>query len=153
LRPEVVLTHAYEGGHPDHDATAFGVHVATRLMCSRGHEPPAVLEFASYHERDGRMIAGAFVADPDCPAMDVPLSAADCALKRRMYDCYATQRQMLRLFAADVERYRVAPRYDFCAPPPPGAALYDRFPWGVRSAEWRALARQALSALQLEGER
>jgi LmbE family N-acetylglucosaminyl deacetylase len=26
---EVVVTHAYEGGHPDHDATAFAVHAMT----------------------------------------------------------------------------------------------------------------------------
>lgn len=27
----IVLTHAYEGGHPDHDATAFAVHAASRM--------------------------------------------------------------------------------------------------------------------------
>jgi N-acetylglucosamine malate deacetylase 2 len=32
LRPEVVMTHAYEGGHPDHDATAFAVHTACALV-------------------------------------------------------------------------------------------------------------------------
>src|SRR5262249_14674740 len=26
LRPSVVFTHPYEGGHPDHDACAFAVH-------------------------------------------------------------------------------------------------------------------------------
>src|SRR5919202_1691857 len=29
---EIVLTHPYEGGHPDHDATAFAVHAACRLL-------------------------------------------------------------------------------------------------------------------------
>src|SRR5689334_5308027 len=30
-RTRLVLTHAYEGGHPDHDATAFAVHSARHL--------------------------------------------------------------------------------------------------------------------------
>src|SRR4029077_3455583 len=30
----VVLTHACEGGHPDHDAVAFAVHGAARLFSS-----------------------------------------------------------------------------------------------------------------------
>ena len=29
--PEVIFTHAYEGGHPDHDACAFAVHQAVAL--------------------------------------------------------------------------------------------------------------------------
>src|ERR1044071_8925740 len=37
--PDLVLTHAYEGGHPDHDATAFAAHAA-RALCpgSRSEE-------------------------------------------------------------------------------------------------------------------
>jgi LmbE family N-acetylglucosaminyl deacetylase len=34
FRPEIVLTHAYEGGHPDHDATCFAVHAALALIRS-----------------------------------------------------------------------------------------------------------------------
>ncbi|HLI77367.1 MAG TPA: PIG-L family deacetylase, partial [Acidobacteriaceae bacterium] len=33
FKPEVVLTHPYEGGHPDHDACAFAVHAAVRMFC------------------------------------------------------------------------------------------------------------------------
>src|SRR5688572_21700004 len=42
LDPDVVLTHAYEGGHPDHDACAFAVHAA-----ARGSRK--IVEFACYH--------------------------------------------------------------------------------------------------------
>ena len=31
-RPDIVVTHPYEGGHPDHDATCFGVHMACKLL-------------------------------------------------------------------------------------------------------------------------
>ena len=36
-RIDAVLTHPYEGGHPDHDATAFAAHTAAALMRSRQH--------------------------------------------------------------------------------------------------------------------
>jgi hypothetical protein len=110
---------------------------------------PAVLEFASYHERDGRMVTGAFASEPGYPARDVRLSDAERELKRRMLDCFVTQRHVVELFPTNVECFRVAPHYDFCAPPRPGVALYNRFPWGVRSAEWRELTRDALRALHL----
>ena len=32
----IVVTHAYEGGHPDHDATAFAVHAASRMAGQSG---------------------------------------------------------------------------------------------------------------------
>src|SRR5579884_100542 len=31
LQPSLILTHPYEGGHPDHDSAAFGVHLAVKL--------------------------------------------------------------------------------------------------------------------------
>lgn len=44
-RPEIVFTHPYEGGHPDHDACSFAVHHA-RERCS---QPVLVVESAFYH--------------------------------------------------------------------------------------------------------
>lgn len=44
---EIVLTHAYEGGHPDHDATAFAVHAVIAMLqrrtvaCFETEAPPA----------------------------------------------------------------------------------------------------------------
>src|SRR6266478_9605264 len=39
---DIVVTHAYEGAHPDHDATAFATHAAMRLMKQNGFKPPAL---------------------------------------------------------------------------------------------------------------
>ena len=38
--PTSVITHAYEGGHPDHDAAALAVHAAVQLLRREGDEPP-----------------------------------------------------------------------------------------------------------------
>src|SRR5712671_1244219 len=56
-RPQAVITHAYEGGHPDHDAAAFAVHAACRLAA----EPPPILEMALYHRRDDQLVSGEFL--------------------------------------------------------------------------------------------
>src|SRR5262249_10240037 len=45
----LVLTHAYEGGHPDHDACAFAVQLACERLAARGRPAPVRLEFAEYH--------------------------------------------------------------------------------------------------------
>ena len=55
-QPAAVFTHAYEGGHPDHDAAAFAVHAACRLADA----PPAIIEMPFYHRRDGRLVTGEF---------------------------------------------------------------------------------------------
>ena len=44
---KIVFTHPYEGGHPDHDATAFAVHAAQRLLRRRRLPAPEMWEFTS----------------------------------------------------------------------------------------------------------
>ncbi len=143
LHPEIVYTHPYEGGHPDHDATAFAVHAACRML----PHPPAIYEFTSYHARGSGLAAYEFLPYAECEETMVTLSFDDQARKRRMLDCFVTQFETLRPFYGGIERRRPAPRYDFTAPPHAGTLYYDRFSWGVRSGEWLALAREALDAL------
>jgi hypothetical protein len=44
---------------------------------------------------------------------------------------FATQRDMLRHFRVDCERFRPAPPYDFAKPPNGGCCWYDRFGWPI----------------------
>jgi LmbE family N-acetylglucosaminyl deacetylase len=145
VRPTAILTHAYEGGHPDHDATAFAVHAA----CARVHNPPTVFEFASYHAADHHepvLKVGDFL--PDGEEVDtIPLSADARDRKRRMVECFASQIHMLQHWPLDVERYREAPTYDFTRPPHEGALYYEHFDWGVTGERWRLLAEEALRTL------
>ena len=144
----VVLTHAYEGGHPDHDATAFAVQAACRLVA----EPPEVWEFTSYHARAGDLIAGEFLNGATAPrAAAFALSGADRARKEAMFACYPSQRDMLRKFPIGVERFRPAPRYDFTLPPHSGQLFYEQFEWGMTGERFRALARRALEELGIGG--
>lgn len=145
VRPAAILTHAYEGGHPDHDATALAVHAACALV----EEPPRVVEFAGYHGLRGWMEPGDFL--PGGPeAVEVALPAEARRRKEAMLACYATQRETLRIFSAAVERFREAPRYCFTAPPHAGVLNYERYDWGMTGARFRELARMALAELGLE---
>ena len=130
-RPAVVLTHPYEGGHPDHDAAAFIVAVALARSAPR----PAHLEMAFYnHAGDGRFLDAAGVTETV-----VPLSEVARARKQAMFAAFASQAHVLRRFAVDSERFRVAPAYDFTRPPHDGQLYYERHAWGLDGARFRAL--------------
>ena len=131
---EAAITHAYEGGHPDHDATAFAVHAVA------GRRP--VLEFAGYHaDPAGALLTGCFLPGPDPTA--IALTEAERVRKRAMFDCFRTQARMLAAFGTNQEAFRPAPAYDFTAPPLPGRLNYEHWGWSMTGARWRALARAA----------
>jgi N-acetylglucosamine malate deacetylase 2 len=145
--PDLVLTHAYEGGHPDHDATAFAVAWACRLVERRGEGVPILAEFTSYHHGPSGLETGRFLP-PSTGEIDVPLSEAVQAAKRSMLAMFTTQqRGLAQLTQTDHERFRIAPSYDFSMPPHDGRLYYERFSWGVDGLKWRALARAAAAEL------
>jgi LmbE family N-acetylglucosaminyl deacetylase len=131
---ELVLTHPCEGGHPDHDAAAFGVALAARPL---GIE---IVEPAGYFGRNGAMVVGEF---PRAATPQIALELPDAARlrKRWMLDAFVTQRETLAPFRDDVERFRIAPIYDFGAPPHEGPLWYERYDWPIDGVEWRQLAR------------
>jgi LmbE family N-acetylglucosaminyl deacetylase len=85
---ETVLVHPYEGGHPDHDATAFAVHMAARL---RGSGAPKIAEFTSYHLRDGEIETGVFLPAEESGEVACPLNDEERERKRRMLECFRSQ--------------------------------------------------------------
>src|SRR5690349_12548812 len=91
LAPDVILTHPYEGGHPDHDATALATHIALKLLTGECTRVPALLEFASYHARDERFVPLEFLS-ADSAEIVVYLSLSETASKRSLIDCYRSQR-------------------------------------------------------------
>jgi LmbE family N-acetylglucosaminyl deacetylase len=145
----VVLTHAYEGGHPDHDAVAFAVHAAAALLVRRGHAL-SIVEMPFYHLGASGMVPQVF-ASRDSPEVTVGLSDAEQALKRRMIAAHATQQVTLAPFPIEAERYRRAPRYDFSKLPNGGRLLYEQHEWGLTGERWRTMAAAALDALGLGG--
>jgi LmbE family N-acetylglucosaminyl deacetylase len=147
----VVLTHAYEGGHPDHDAVAFSVHAAARLRRLCG-QTIAIVEMPYYAEGPNGMAVQHFVAAPGCgPEIVLRLTERERTVKRRMIAAHASQQRVLAAFATDTERFRLAPTCNFTRPPNGGRLYYERYDWGMTGERWRTLAHDALKQLELDG--
>ncbi|MFN0063231.1 MAG: PIG-L deacetylase family protein [Myxococcaceae bacterium] len=139
LGPAVVVTQPYEGGHPDHDACAFAVQLAVPADVRR-------IEMTSYHAWRGEVRRGSFLG-VEQEAVTCTLDEAEQALKRRMFACFASQREVLSQFPLDAERFRRAPRYDFTVAPHTGRLHYETFEGAMSGNAWRALAVTALAQL------
>lgn len=155
-RADAVLTHAYEGGHPDHDAVAFAVHAAVRRA---GGAARPIVEMPFYHAGPDGWIRQAFLPPPagaeggrggavdPSEVHDVDLTGAERDLKRRMVACHATQGATLSSFSLDRETFRRAAAHDFTRLPHGGDLLYERHGWNLDRAGWRAAVRAAEAEL------
>lgn len=145
---QVILTHTYEGGHPDHDATAFAVDAAARLMHARDPaRRPLVVEMPYYRGGPDGLINQIFAPDPRAPELTLWLDEEQRALKRRMYEAHASQADVLARFPIAVERFRVAAPHDFDALPNGGNLSYESQDWGLTGERWLALVAEARAAL------
>ena len=141
LKPEVVLSPSYEGGHPDHDSAALAVAAVRR----RVSKPFRHREYRLYHaDHTGAMATHQFLPDSAAPVEIHSLSPAEQDTKRRMIERFKSQQKILKEFAVTDERFREAPLYDFTRPPHEGMLLYERWGWKMTGAEWR---KHALAAL------
>jgi len=147
-QPEIIFTHPYEGGHPDHDACAFAVHHAVGLHREQGGKRPLILEAPFYNAGPKESGRGAFLdVAMSMPEVKYELSPAERERKQTLIACFATQRETLKGFYGSTERYRIAPMYDFTRPPHRGHVLYDHYPWGMTSDRFCELAEKAETKL------
>jgi LmbE family N-acetylglucosaminyl deacetylase len=133
IEPGAILTLAYEGGHPDHDAVALAVRTAA--------EGIEILEMPLYHAEPAteRMIVQEFLPGP--PEVLLPLTDGERELKRRMIETFATQEETLRAFLPPRdERFRPAPLYDFSHPPHAGRLQYEIWGFPITGERWRDTA-------------
>jgi len=155
LRPEVVLTHAYEGGHPDHDSIAFACQVAKKM--SDADDPGRkveLVEFTGYHAEGGGIMPYEFLPSRQAIEHRYHLSAKQRDLKTTMLREFKSQEKTLAPFMLpETEAFRDAPRYDFRRPPHAGRLFYEYFDWGVDGVSWRELAQDAERSLFAPVER
>ena len=150
-QPIAVFTHAYEGGHPDHDATAVATHAAAARLRQRTGTSPLIVEMLGYHADENGINTSTFLA-PQKPAetscaCTLALSPQQRELKQRLFRCFTTQQAVLQPFGTERERFRLAPQYDFRLPPHPGRLFYECFDWGMSGALFRECAADALNQL------
>jgi LmbE family N-acetylglucosaminyl deacetylase len=146
---ELLVTHAYEGGHPDHDGAAF-VGRAAAVLCRRAGGPdPLVVEMPLYHDEDGRTVRARFLPPEGEDTCVLPLGGEAVVRKRRQLAAFASQRHVIAEFPVDVERFRAAAPVDFRRPPHEGRLHYEREGW-ASAAELRACTAEAARDLGLE---
>lgn len=153
---DLVVTHAYEGGHPDHDATAFMVRaaLASSRLAVRGATrgaAPRLIEMTGYHRHRGGFRSGVFLSDPEFADQSgrVETLPVDARVKASMFAAYASQAAVLAGFAIDVERFRDAAREDFAAWRHDEPPYYEDFDWGMTGARFRGLVSAAAARLGL----
>lgn len=144
-RIQVVLTHAYEGGHPDHDALALAVHLAAR----RCAQPPVLIEMPYYHAGPDGWVLQSFhdECQETCPEF-VTLHLGDEAWTRKcaMLAAHRSQAEMLDGFRQHQELFRLAPAHDFTQPPHEGGWLYEQVAPSVTPDAWLERARAAVQS-------
>jgi LmbE family N-acetylglucosaminyl deacetylase len=150
-RLSILITHAYEGGHPDHDGTAFAVHAAARLLECQG-KTVLIAEMPYYRAADGGVALQTFTPEFDTKEYVLHLRPEQQVLKRRMIAAHRTQSAILAPFSIAQEQFRIAPFYDFRSLPNEGRLSYEQQDWGLTGREWMALARSALAKLRLDGQ-
>lgn len=146
---DVVVTHPYEGGHPDHDAVAFAVHAAVR----RAGTGTMLAEMSSYNAERGTVVTAGFIARDGLGCSlthEGALDDAARARKRAMLDAFTSQREVLRMFDTAAEPLRCAPAYDFTCAAHPGMLHYERLPFGWTGERWRAAAAAASGEMRAE---
>jgi LmbE family N-acetylglucosaminyl deacetylase len=149
---DIVVTHPYEGGHPDHDATAFATHAALRLMKKNGFKPPALFEMALHPSEDFKAKVAEFLPGAEQETTTLLLDERATRLKRRMFACLETQRESLAVSLFGPEKFRQPSPYDFTTPPRGGKLHYENFDWAPRNGEWQTLASKALADLFPNGK-
>lgn len=129
IRPEALLTLAYEGGHPDHDTCAF-----LTWWTSREYVLPA-WEAPLYHlKTDGQVAKQCFLSiEGDEVLFDA--TPDEVIRKRRMLEEYVSQKQTIDMFNAAIERFRPQAAYDFTRPPHPGVLNYEAWGWPMSGAQ------------------
>lgn len=116
---ETVLTHAFEGGHSDHDGVAYCVHMAAGLLLGRA---PAIIEMPFYHQSPAGPKFQTFCDGED--GVVARLLPVEAAKKRAMFEVFKTQPYVLNRFDPGVERFRLAKAYDFRSQPNSGVLRY-----------------------------
>lgn len=147
-QPEVIFTHPYEGGHPDHDACAFAVHHAMTLRKKHVEQIPLIIEAAFYHAGPNGIETGSFLqSHPPVEEARFVLSPEERCRKEKLFACFSTQRETLKYFRIAHEYFRIAPDYDFQKPPHAPPVFYDGYSWGMSSHRFSQLAQQAAQGI------
>lgn len=126
---QALLTLAYEGGHPDHDACAF----LSAQLAKRFNIP--CWEAPLYHRLpEGGGVFQSFMGDSS-DAVEVKPTPVEQERKRTMCMAYPSQGDFLSRFEVVKEHIRPQPAYDFSKPPHDGKTNYEVWQWSMTAQQ------------------
>ena len=129
LRPQALLTLAYEGGHPDHDSCSFLAHHLGARSSLPVWEMPLYFRHPDGFEAQTEFLYSAGMETTVEPTPD------EQARKRTMLAAYISQGETLRRFTRAAERFRPQAAYDYSLPPHEGTLNYEAWGWKISGAE------------------
>lgn len=140
LEPDCMLTLAYEGGHPDHDAACF----IASIVGPRARIP--VWESPLYHRNaEGVSITQAF-PQRSGNEIDARIEGPALEKKMRMFDHYRSQGLLINSFEPRRETFRPLAGYDFTRPPMTCQLNYEAWQWKMTGKEVSAVFSAFLEA-------
>jgi LmbE family N-acetylglucosaminyl deacetylase len=143
---DVAVTHAFEGGHPDHDAVACAVHAAVRTSA----RPIEIVEAPFYRAgSDGDCRFQSFLPAARSRETVIDLTAEERTRKQRMLAAHESQAAVLSRVDLERELLRPAPTYDFSALPNGGRVLWPQVGAGLSAPRWKDYVARALRDLGL----
>jgi LmbE family N-acetylglucosaminyl deacetylase len=128
-QPEALLTHAYEGGHPDHDTCCF---MGSALAQER--QLPA-WEFPLYYRERVDLVRQQEFVEPGGSEVLLDVTMEELEQKRQMMAAHVSQTHAIAEFNLAIERFRPMAAYDFSAPPHPGVLNYEVWQWPMTGAQ------------------
>jgi N-acetylglucosamine malate deacetylase 2 len=128
-QPAALLTLAYEGGHPDHDACNF----ITSVIASRFSLP--AWEMPLYHRSvDGTPVHQRFVQESGAEQL-LRATEKEARVKQAMFQTYQSQFESLPPFRLEEERYQRLPATDYARPPHDGRLNYEVWGWPMTGTQ------------------
>lgn len=128
-RSEAILTLAYEGGHPDHDACSL-----LGALLGREADVP-VWEAPLYHRNPDNSGSYQQFAQGSGDIIDLNVTGDILMRKEQMLGCYKSQFESLPHFLPQLERFREQFSYDYTQPPHEGLLNYEIWKWKMTGRE------------------
>ena len=125
VRPQALLTLAYEGTHPDHDSCNFITSVIAREHSLPAWEMPV---YKLFHKEERKFQT--LMSAPE-PATLLHPTAGEISCKRQALAAYASQGNFLVRFDSVEETFRPVPEYDYARPPHEGVLNYEAWQWSM----------------------
>lgn len=121
--PSILVSPAYEGGHPDHDVTRLIAEEAVELS----KKEILFLEYSEYNNYENIEKFFKFIPNESL-IFNIKLNEEEISLKRKIFECFPSQKKYIWDFlSSDInnEKFRIAIKEDFLKLPHERPLYYE----------------------------